>query len=32
MTHTALHTLTHEYFRRWFTVYGKASEENDPQA
>lgn len=25
-------TLTHEHFRRWLTVYGKASEENDPQA
>jgi hypothetical protein len=27
-----MRTLTHEQFRRWLTVYGKASEENDPQA
>jgi hypothetical protein len=27
-----MQTLTHEYFRRWLTLYGKASEENDPQA
>jgi hypothetical protein len=24
--------LSHEHFRRWLTLYGKASEENDPQA
>lgn len=27
-----MYALTHEHFRRWLTVYGKASEENDPQA
>jgi hypothetical protein len=24
--------LTYEHFRRWLTLYGNASEENDPQA
>lgn len=32
MTHTALHTLTYEHFRRWILSYSHASEQNDPQA
>ena len=27
-----MHRLTREHFRRWLTLYGKASKENDPQA
>jgi hypothetical protein len=27
-----MNTLTYTHFRRWLTLYGKASEENDPQA
>lgn len=27
-----MQTLTYEHFRRWLIVYGKASEENHPQA
>ena len=27
-----MHRLTREHFRRWLTLYSKASKENDPQA
>jgi hypothetical protein len=27
-----MQTLTYEHFRRWLTIYGKASAENDPRA